>query len=210
MSEMEGELYIYHRFPIESKMVVRESVSNREYDGLKLTEDPSIPLASGKNLGMKATTFSQKICHGDVCCMFNAKYRTATVSNPENYSYRAVVFRGTRPFQRGAHLNETYCAIVLCTNGNCAKKPTNGNYPLIFDEINIQGQFDTKNGFQMPSTLVYKNVEEGVRLFNTMEYDQFSYECSENPRTKKPNVSISLKKPGIENLITFGIFGTFE
>ncbi|KAL0266531.1 UNVERIFIED_CONTAM: hypothetical protein PYX00_009039 [Menopon gallinae] len=211
-SDLEGSLLIYKRLPggdnAEKTSFAISTDTDMALDRLKYSEDPTIASASGKDLDMKAESFEEEICYGDRCCRFSAKYRPSGLGNAEKYSYRAVVFEGERSVGPNTRMNAAYCAIVLCTDGNCARRPPNGKFPLIFDEINIEGNFPTENTFQMPSTLAYQNCDS-ISFFNVMEYDRFSFERVEDSESGTSKASISLKKPGAGDLMTFGIFGRF-
>ncbi|KAL0266525.1 UNVERIFIED_CONTAM: hypothetical protein PYX00_009037 [Menopon gallinae] len=174
---------------------------------LNLLSDPSIPLSTGKDLDTTSGNFDSEICNGGLCCRFGAMYRNSTIPNTHGYKYKAIVYQGMRRFGENNWHETAHCGIVLCIGENCAKKPPNDRYPLIFDEIKIEGRFKGKDTFQMPTTLVYKRDDVQYSLLDILDNDNFSFNSERVSGSDTANVFMKLLKKNVGNLVAFGIYG---
>lgn len=215
MREKVMDVQSYFMPPVQASQGESEVLHNRQINRnlgrvlsmLRLKSDPSIQWSIGEDLDVKAGVFESEICDKELCCKFSAKYRNSTIPNRNNYKYRAVAYQGTTCYSIDNWYDVTYCSVVLCIGNKCAEKPPNGNYPLIFDDIKIEGQFKGKNTFHMPTTLVYREEKSEYTLLDTLDNDCFTFSRQELNGADSANASINLLKGDIGNLITFGIFG---
>ncbi|KAL0266530.1 UNVERIFIED_CONTAM: hypothetical protein PYX00_009039 [Menopon gallinae] len=203
---------LFSTVPIEESPTVMSDISDLvdleiSSDTLNLLSDRSIPESTGQDLDMNSGSFDSEICNGGLCCRFGAMYRNSTIPNTHNYKYRAVVFQGMRLFGEDNWHEVAYCGVVLCIGEKCTEKPPDDRYPLIFDEIKIEGQFKGKDTFQMPTTLVYKKDDAHHSLLDTLDNDSFSFNSERVIAADAANVSLELLKRDIGNLMTFGIYG---
>ncbi|KAL0266526.1 UNVERIFIED_CONTAM: hypothetical protein PYX00_009038 [Menopon gallinae] len=216
MREIDMSVMLFFTVPIDGSSAELSDVYEFKYlrntpgispRTLNVMSDRSIPASTGKDLDMKAGSFDSEICDGVLCCRVTAKYRNSTIENLQNYKYRALAFQGIRCFGENNWHEVAYCGVVLCMGDHCAKKPPNDQYPLIFDEIKIEGLWKGKEAFQMPTTLVYKKDDNNHSLMDILDNDNFVFKSERTQGGEAANVSMKLLKKNIGNLISFGVYG---
>lgn len=149
-----------------------------------LSED-SISLKIGKRYTTQACTKT------DFCCTFKLNTR---VVNPEgsNYYYYAIAYDGTQKFGNTSGGVQA-CAIVSCHVTRLCHPNHDKEAKHDFTVLEIEGDFNGNNSFQIPITLAYNNG------FQTLSTDQYNFS------SKRENTKMIIKK-GVKNLYTFGIF----
>ncbi|KAL0267059.1 UNVERIFIED_CONTAM: hypothetical protein PYX00_009427 [Menopon gallinae] len=200
MNDREKDFVLMTKLALnESRSFPAESTVKGE---LNLGEDPTIRSSAGVKLDMNAAWYQSNVCHGDFCCDFTLEYTALDIPNPNNYTYRAVAFRGRRKFGENVEREVAYCAVVLCTNGNCAKKPGNGIYPIHFKHMRVEAQFEGKDTLQMPTVLSWDNLDRE----NFLLISQYLFSFDSKKVRANTSTAYIERNYIFENAVTFGIY----
>lgn len=145
--------------------------------------------------------YESKICYGrNFCCNFKVRVNEIN-TNYSNYYYRAVAFDGVRKFGMSTTGGVQVCGVIFC-NGpnilNCTSRVSSLEEIHSFQLLEVEGNFQLKNSFQMPSTL----VDEGKLAALKPEY----YVFRQKTDLVTNKIMMKLIFP-IDGLYTFAIWG---
>ncbi|XP_037877132.1 vanin-like protein 1 [Bombyx mori] len=136
-------------------------------------EDLSLYAVKPLDLESASRGLQETVCHGQLCCQF--KIKTKLTGTKPLHTYSLAALRGDRAFSRGQRVGVQSCAIFACPGPDgdtCVTQIEWGELNVIFEQINISGNFSKSNTALYPMVVAADTVPLDNFKFDTKVTDQ--------------------------------------